>query len=679
MTSRNSTDTERRRRTIAIAVVSVALLLVAQIVALSLSAPHRAQAATFNVGLVPDYGGIDDLSFNWSAHQGLLRAENELDVVGTVYTPTGSTQSDYETALQDCINKPNDLCVAVGFGMADATLNKANDNSGTYFAIVDVTYDTYPDNLRGITFASDEAGYLAGTLAGMMSESDVIGAVCGMEIPPVQLFVDAYENAAQCFNSEVTVLITYTGTFVDPDIGAQAAQEMLAQDADVIFGVGALTGNGGVLTATQSGAWGIGVDTDQYYTLFASGGVSGSEKLLSSAMKRIDNAVFQTISDVVNNAFTSGTLLYDLTVEGVGLAPFHEADPSVPITVRRVLDSVERGIVKGNIDVNGPCPTRVGLVVPEDNLDPANFSWSSYEGLIRAEDELGVVGIVYTSTETSDIEPNLQQCVADGSVLCISVGFFTTDAISKTADANPTTDFAIVDVELESYYDNLRGLTFAEEEAGYLAGTLAGMMTLSDVVGAVGGMEILPVQNYIEGYENGAQCANPDVTVLITYSGTFIDPDLGAQAAQEMIAQDADVIFGVGGDTGNGAVLTATQSGAWGIGVDTDQYYTLFFTGTVSGADKLLTSAMKLMDNAVYDTIDDELLGVFTAGTVRYDLAVDGVGLAPFHETDASVPQRVKGALERTERCILLGICDPLSGSCPSYIHVPLSMKRYSP
>jgi basic membrane lipoprotein Med (substrate-binding protein (PBP1-ABC) superfamily) len=563
--------------------------------------------------------------------------------------------------------------------MADATLSKANANPDTLFAIIDVTYDTYPDNLRGITFASDEAGYLAGTLAGMMSVSDVIGAVGGMQIPPVELFVDAYENAAQCFNPDVTVLISYTGVFTDEELGAQSAQDMIALDADVIFGVGARTGNGAVLTATQSGAWGIGVDTDQYYTLFASGGVSGSEKLLSSAMKRIDNAVFDTISDVVSDTFTSGTVLYDLAAEGVGLAPFHEADPSVPITVRRVLDSVERGIVKGNIDVNGPCPTVVGLVVPEDNLDPTDFSWSSYEGLIRAEDELGVVGIVYTSTDTPDIEPNLQQCVADGSVLCISVGFFTADAISKTAGANPTTDFAVVDIELESYYDNLRGLTFAEEEAGYLAGTLAGMMTVSDAVGAIGGMEIPAVQNYIEGYKNGAQCANPDVTVHITYTGTFIDPDLGAQAAQEMIAQDADVIFGVGGDTGNGAVLTATQSGAWGIGVDTDQYYTLFFTGTVSGADKLLTSAMKRMDNAVYDTIDDELLGVFTAGTVRYDLAVDGVGLAPFHETDASVPQRVKGALERTERCILLGICDPLSGSCPSYSHVPLSMKRYRP
>lgn len=677
MTVSDLIPTESKRHAIAVAVLSIALLLVVQFIALTLATPPGAQAATVYVGLVPDPNGIGDLSFNWSAYQGLLRAETELGVVGTVYAPADS--SEYEPKLQECADDGNDLCISVGFLTADAISKTAAANPATDFAIVDVPFESYPDNLRGITFASDEVGYLAGALAAMMSDSDVIGAVGGMEIPSVQLFVDAYENAAQCFNSDVTVLITYTGTFTDPDLGAQAAQDMLAEDADVLFGVAGETGNGAVLMATQSGVWGIGVDTDQYYSLFASGEVPASENLLSSAMKRSDNAVFQTISDVVSDSFTSGTVLYDVAAEGVGLAPFHQADSSVPITVRTVLDFVERGIVKGSIDVNGPCPTMIGLVTDPGGLDDLAFNWLSYQGLLRAEDELGIPGTVYTSTDETDIEPNLQQCVADGNVLCFSVGFFSADAISNTASTNPTTDFAAVDVPFETYYDNLRGLTFAEEEVGYLAGTLAGMMTVSNVVGAVGGMEIPAVENFIEGYENGAQCANPEVSVPITYTGAFDDPELGALAAQEMLAQDADVIFAAAGATGYGAVLTATQSGAWGIGVDTDQYYSLFLTGTVSGADKLLTSAMKRMDNAVYDTIDDELSGSFTSGTVRYDLSMEGVGLAPFHETDASIPERVKGALERTERCILLGICHPLDDSCPSYGHIPLSMKRHLP
>jgi len=670
---------DERATTLATFILLVGILLVAQIVLLVMCVPGEVQADAVKVGLVPDVTGVDDMSFNWSAYQGLLRAESELGVLGTVYTPTGATLSEYESALQDCITDSNDLCVAVGFGLADATLNKANAEPGTKFAIVDYVYSSYPSNLRGLDFASDEAGYLAGTLAGMMSESDVIGAVGGMQIPPVEAYVDAYETAAGCFNPDVTVLIDYVGYFDKPGLGAESAQDMISQGADVIFGVGGETGTGAVVTSTQSGEWAIGVDADQWLSVFGSGTESGSEKLLSSAVKRIDNAVFDTISDVVSDTFTSGTVVYDLALDGVGLASFHEADASVPLRVRRILDSVERGIVDGNIDVRGPCPTVVGLVIPEEELDPSHFSWPSYQGLRRAEEELGIVGTVYTSTGSSDYEPNLQQCVTDTSMLCISVGFDTADAISDTAAACPDTDFATVDYAWESYPDNLRGMTFAAEEAGYLAGTLAGRMTGSDVVGAVGGMEIPPVQNYVEAFKNGVQCVNPEVTVLITYTGTFTDSDLGAQAAQEMISEDADVIFGVGGNTGSGAVLTATQSGEWGIGVDTDQYYTLFMTGTVAGADKLLSSAVKRMDNAVYDTIANEMSGDFSAGTVRYDLSMEGVGLASFHEADTSVLQSVRGALERVERCLVWGICDPLEGPCPSYRFVPMMSKRYSP
>lgn len=112
-----------------------------------------------------------------------------------------------------------------------------------------------------------------------------------------------------------------------------------------------------VLTATQSGVWGLGVDTDQYVSLFQNGAVDGADKLLSSAIKRMDNAVFDTISDVVSGTFTSGTVLYDLEADGVGLAPFHEADGDVPQAVRDVLQAVEDGIVTGAIDINDDCRT----------------------------------------------------------------------------------------------------------------------------------------------------------------------------------------------------------------------------------------------------------------------------------------------------------------------------------
>lgn len=316
----------------------------------------------------------------------------------------------------------------------------------------------------------------------------------------------------------------------------------------------------------------------------------------------------------------------------------------------------------------------VGLVTDTGGLIWNPFNRLSYEGLLRAESELGVLGTVYTSTTQADFEPNLNQCVNDGNDLCFSVGYSSATAIQTIAASSADTDFAIVDTEIESYTNNLRGIFFHTEQAGYLAGTLAGLMSQSDVVGTVAGWEIPPVMAFVEPYRIGAQCSNPAITVLITYTGDFGNPELGAQEALSMIAQGADVIFGVGGTTGIGAVLTATQSGAWGIGVDSDYYYSVYVSGTVPGSDKLLSSAMKRVDNAVYGTIADVISGTFSAGNQLYDLAVGGVGLAPFHEADASVSQSVRGALSRVEFGLINNVIDPY-GPCPSYRYLPAVVK----
>ena len=318
-----------------------------------------AQTGSTSVGLVSNRPVVDDQGFVWMSHQGLLRAETELGVNGTLYTSTNSAQ--YQPNLQQCSDDGNDLCISVGFEMADATLSAAQANTNTHFAIVDFSWDSYPDNLRGIVFAADEAGYLAGTLAGLMTDSDLIGVIGGAPIPRVDQFVAGYRNGAQCLSPSVTVLVNYAYDFESPALGAELAQDMIGQGADVIFAPAGPTGAGAVLTATQSGVWGIGVDSDFYVTVFESGTVNGSEKLLTSAMKRADNVVFDTIEDVVSDTFTPGTALYDLEADGVGLAPFHDADPYVSQSVRDTLQDVEQGIIDGTIDVQHPCRSFVYL------------------------------------------------------------------------------------------------------------------------------------------------------------------------------------------------------------------------------------------------------------------------------------------------------------------------------
>lgn len=345
-----ATDNKRRY----LGLTAVAGLLFAASAVLLLTWEKDTYAQPVKVGLVFDNAaGAGDLSFNWMAYQGLLRAETDLGVTGTTYSP--ASDADYGPLLQQCVDDGNALCLSVGFMMAGATWDTAAANPGVDFAIVDSSWDSYPDNLRGMVFASEQVGYLAGTLAGLMTSSDVVGGVGGMQIPPVQALLEPYRYGAVCANPDIGVIITYTDTFGEPDLGAQAAQDLMGQGADVIFGAAGATGNGAILEATQAGAWAVGVDVDQWLTVFGSGTVAGSDRLLTSAMKRIDNAVYDTIADEVNGTFTPGTALYDLAVDGVGLAPFHETDHSIPQSVRDALDAVKAGILSGSIDVWEPC------------------------------------------------------------------------------------------------------------------------------------------------------------------------------------------------------------------------------------------------------------------------------------------------------------------------------------
>lgn len=317
---------------------------------------------TVNVGLIVDGPTPFDGSFNEMAYQGLQRAQTQLGIVSTVYTITDSSQ--YAVRYAQCVSAGNAACIGVGFSMSDASIDAATTATTTKFALVDYEFNYPPANLRGLTFASDEAGYLAGVLAGKMTTSNVVGAVAGMPIPPVDLFVTGYRNGVLCSNPYITasVLITYANSFTDPNLGAQIAQAQIANRADVIFNIAGPTGNGAILTATQSGQWAIGVDADQYVSLFGNGSVPSSNKLLSSAMKRVDNAVFSTIADVISGTFTSGHVLYSLKDDGVGLAPFHGAEAAVSQSVRNAIEAARLNIINGALDITDNC--RRGLYLP---------------------------------------------------------------------------------------------------------------------------------------------------------------------------------------------------------------------------------------------------------------------------------------------------------------------------
>jgi basic membrane protein A len=214
--------------------------------------------------------------------------------------------------------------------------------------------------VQGLIFSSDEAAFLAGYLAaGMAIELDPadpqIGWVGGMQIPPVQIFIAGYEGGMDYYNAQkgtgVAASGTYVGNFVAPEEGQAAANTLMDAGVDIVFGVGGLTGNGALAAVRErsdAGApvAGIGVDMDQYYTLPEERSI-----LLTSVMKRLDNAAFTVVQDALAGDFQGGGVYTGtLANEGVGLAPYHDWDGRVPTGLRAELEAVRAGIIDGSID-----------------------------------------------------------------------------------------------------------------------------------------------------------------------------------------------------------------------------------------------------------------------------------------------------------------------------------------
>jgi basic membrane protein A len=276
-------------------------------------------------------------------------------------------------------------------------------------------------------------------------------------------------------------------------------------------------------------------------------------------------------------------------------------------------------------------PVRVGLVTDIGGLNDRGFNSLANQGLERAASELGVEIRVLESKSDADYIPNLSTLAEEGFDLIISVGFLMGEATHTAAEEFPDTSFAIIDFayggegceETNSCeLPNLQGLLFKEQETGYLAGYLAGLVTESNTISSVGGLEIPPVVRFIAGYQAGAKASNPDVTTLNAYSQDFVDQAKCKEVALDQIAEGSDVVFQVAGGCGLGALDAAQQEGVWGIGVDADQAFL---------GDHVLTSSLKRVDEAVFQTIQQVVDGSFAGGSVTlFGLAEDGVGLGEF-------------------------------------------------
>jgi len=325
---------------------TLATLVIMVLAAIMLPACGAKTALPCKAGLVTDVGKVNDGTFNQYAYMGLQKAEKDLGI-GTKYIET-QAQADYGKNIQSLVEQKCEIVIAVGFMMGDAIKEASGKYPDTKFAIVDNSASTLA-NVRGLVFAEDQAGYMAGALAASMTKSGTIAVVGGMEIPPVQKYVKGYEAGAKSIKADVAVKSVYIDTFTDRARGAEAAKSFMSEGADVIFGAGGQTGSGGVQAAAEAGAYVIGVDQDEYVTTFQNGAAPGADKIISSAMKRVDQAVFLTIKDVVDGKFTNGVSVYNAANGGIGLAPYNKADGAIPAEVKTKMEEILKGWSDGSI------------------------------------------------------------------------------------------------------------------------------------------------------------------------------------------------------------------------------------------------------------------------------------------------------------------------------------------
>jgi len=293
-------------------------------------------------------------------------------------------------------------------------------------------------------------------------------------------------------------------------------------------------------------------------------------------------------------------------------------------------------------------------------FDDHAFLQSCKSGLEKAKTDFGIACEYNIDTTTNRYLERLEYYGSQSFDLIIAVGYMWNDAVAECAVNYPGTRFVLVDAELSESRANALSILFEVDEVAYPLGFLAAWWAFSHdsinpAVGFVGAFEIPPVRQFTEPYLNGVKRFNQEYGKNVTqhgvYAGSFINPAMGGHLADSLLALGADVMFGVGGQTGNGALIKAREYEKQGIGVDVDQYISL-----PEVSDILISSAMKSLDNAIYSVVRSFAGGSFSGGGIYTgNLANLGVQLAPWHDYESQIPDSVKQAVENIKAGIING------------------------
>lgn len=304
---------------------------------------------SIKVGLVTDIGGLNDRSFNSLANQGLETAKSSLGIQGRVLT--SKSNADYVPNLSTLAQQKYDLVIGVGFLMADAVGTVAKKFPDTKFAIIDVDATGLkgkPTNVEGLLFKEQQSGYLAGYLAGLYAKDNnikTISSVGGQKIPPVDHYIAGYQAGAKAADPGIKTLNGYSQDFVDQAKCKEIALNQIAQGSGVVFQVAGQCGLGALDAAKEKGKQGIGVDADQAYL---------GSNVLTSAIKKVDVAVTDTVKQVQADKFTGGSnTTFEVSNGGAGIGKVSSAGAKYQTQLDDVTAKLKDGSVTPPDTVGG--------------------------------------------------------------------------------------------------------------------------------------------------------------------------------------------------------------------------------------------------------------------------------------------------------------------------------------
>lgn len=325
----------KKLRILTLSAILTSIILASNMILVGCSKKEDVVVETMNgkkIVLVLDEGGIHDKSFNESSYNGAKNAEKKYGV--SVSYIESKQEADYMQNLESAVDMEPDLIIGVGFKLADAIYEAALAYPDQKFAIVDGVYDDIPDNVSCLLFNEEQSGFTTGLIAAKMTNTNKIGAVLGVDIPSCTNFAVGMENAIKSEYTNVTFTTQFANSFTDAAKCKAIAQQMIADDIDIIF-TAAGAGNSGVIeAATEAGIHVIGVDMESNYI--------APDTIITSALKRVDVGVEEVIKDVVNNTFEGGIKMFDLSNNGVGYENTKHISGSLKKYVDRKIEDMLR-------------------------------------------------------------------------------------------------------------------------------------------------------------------------------------------------------------------------------------------------------------------------------------------------------------------------------------------------